>query len=113
VKALTEDSIGNAWLVNRKIFRQRKHVSTLKMRAKMNGDMSCRKCNVQKETLGRILGQCTYTKRKRIERHDEIEEDSRKGKEEAITRQLILRSPQREVLKPVTILIRNLENIEV
>lgn len=34
----------------------------------------CRKCGMQQETLGHILGLCIYTKNNRIRRHDEIKE---------------------------------------
>lgn len=35
-------------------------------------DVMCRRCGVQVETLGHILGMCTATKSKRIKRHNEI-----------------------------------------
>jgi hypothetical protein len=42
-------------------------------RAKIK-DVDCRRCHAQKETLGHILGQCVYTKKARIERHDTIKD---------------------------------------
>ncbi|XP_076397910.1 uncharacterized protein LOC143266162 [Megachile rotundata] len=41
-------------------------------RAKKDIDYKCRRCGVQAETLGHVLGNCTHTKSKRIKRHNEI-----------------------------------------
>jgi hypothetical protein len=41
-------------------------------RARIKGDIACRKCCTEKETLGHILGQCIHTKKERIKRHNEI-----------------------------------------
>jgi hypothetical protein len=84
VKAFTNNNIANECLLNPKILRPSKFVTALKMRvniardkaalarAKIKGGITWRKCHTQKETLGRILGQCTYTKRERIRRHSGI-----------------------------------------
>ena len=41
-------------------------------RAKKDVDINCRRCGVQVETLGHILGLCTHIKNKRMKRHDEV-----------------------------------------
>lgn len=41
-------------------------------KTKNNIDINCRKCGIQIETLGHILGLCIHTKNKRIRRHHEI-----------------------------------------
>lgn len=41
-------------------------------KTKPNAITICRKCLLQAETLGHILGICTYTKPARIKRHNDI-----------------------------------------
>jgi hypothetical protein len=75
VSALVSDRIGNSWLASSTLFRASKLITALKLVANVAGDRAalartkitneivCRKCRVQKDTLGHILGQCTYTKK--------------------------------------------------
>lgn len=77
VKAFTESKIANAWLINPQLLRPSKYITALTMtanvtadkaslaRAKIRRDVECRKCHVQKETLGHILGQCVHTKKRK------------------------------------------------
>jgi hypothetical protein len=117
VPAFANDKIGNYWLANSIILRPSKFITALKLRANVAGDraalarakvtkeIDCRKCRAQSETLGHILGQCTYTKKERIERHDTIKDfilqriiDSDKAS--AVTREPTLNSPEEGILKP-------------
>ena len=115
--AFVGDKIGNTWLANPTIFRPSRFITALKLRANVAGDraalcrakitkdIECRKCHAQKETLGHILGQCTYTKKDRIARHDSIKDFvmdrlAAHDKETGITREPTLKSPQGAVLKP-------------
>ena len=117
VKAFKDDNIANAWLVNPKTLKPSKYVTALKMRAnvaadkvalsraKLRDDVSCRKCRVQNETLGHILGQCVSTKKDRISRHDEIKDFVldrivETDKEAVVTREPTLLSPDGVTLKP-------------
>lgn len=84
-------------------------------RAKIRRDVECRKCHVQKETLGHILGQCAHTKKERIARHDEIKDFIlqkivEKDKEAIVTGEPSLRSPREMVLKP-DMVIKNHEGV--
>jgi predicted nuclease of restriction endonuclease-like RecB superfamily len=86
-------------------------------RAKIAKDIECRKCRVQKETLGHILGQCTSTKKERIARHDTIKDFiiqkiADHDKEAAITREPTLRTPNGGVLKP-DLVIKNQRGVFV
>ncbi|PNF38083.1 hypothetical protein B7P43_G16079 [Cryptotermes secundus] len=111
VAAFIRDKIGNAWLANPTIFRSSRLITALKMRANVAGDrvalsrakitkdIEYRKCRAQKETLGHILGQCTYMKKERIEKHDSIkdfvmEKVAVHDKEAAITRDPTPSSPE-------------------
>ena len=84
IKEFFGDKTGNAWLYNPEMLRPSRYLDALKLRtntygtkaalhrAKRDIDINCRRCGVQVETLGHILGLCTHTKNKRIKRHDEI-----------------------------------------
>lgn len=84
VENLVDDVIGNAWLRDTTLLKPCQMVTALKLRANLAGnrtamhkitpqvDVACRKCDVQHETLGHILGQCESTKKARIKRHNEI-----------------------------------------
>jgi hypothetical protein len=86
VKAFEGDQIANQWLTHPTILNPSKYITALKLRtnvaanrvslarAKRNVDATCRKCRVQMETLGHILGQCSSTKQARIARHDLIKD---------------------------------------
>lgn len=117
VPAFIGNRIWNAWLANPTIFRPSKFIKALKLRANVAGDratlarakitneIECHKCRVQKEMLGHILGQCTETKKERIERHDTVKDYIiqrivDKDKEAAITREPTLSCLKRGVLKP-------------
>jgi hypothetical protein len=128
IKSFTEDKIANAWLINPQLLRPSKYITAIKMRAnvtadkaslaraKIRQDIECRKCHIQKETLGHILGQCVYTKKERINRHDEIkdfilqkitEEDT----DAVVTREPTLHSPGM-VLKP-DLVVKNQKGVFV
>lgn len=73
----------NAWLRNPKLLKSPRYVDALKLRTNTFGtrmvlnranpiDTKCRRCGMQRETLGHILGMCIHTKNKKIKRHDEI-----------------------------------------
>ena len=78
------DRVGNAWLYNPELLKPSRYLDALKLRTNTCGtrvalrrtkrdiDVNCRRCGVQVETLGHILGLCTHTKSKRIKRHNEI-----------------------------------------
>lgn len=84
VKAYKGDKIGNEWLYRPSLLKPCRYITALKLRANAAGDkvslnraaktndILCRHCKVLPETLGHILGQCTYTKPMRIKRHNEI-----------------------------------------
>jgi hypothetical protein len=129
VAFFTEDKIGNCWLKNTDILKPIKFITALKTRANVAGDkvalarekikedVDCRRCHAQKETLGHILGQCVYTKKARIERHDTIKDYIlqrviEKDKEAIVTREPNLRSPEGNVLKP-DLVIKNQEGVFV
>jgi hypothetical protein len=78
VKAFAGNKIANAWLMKPQILKPSKYITALKMRAnvaadkvalaraKIRRDIECRKCHIQKETLGHILGQFIHKKRKEL-----------------------------------------------
>jgi hypothetical protein len=129
VPAFIGDKIGNAWLSNSTIFRPSKFITALKLRANVAGDraalarakitkeVNCRKCRAQTETLGHILGQCTYTKKERIERHDTIKDYILQrivdiDKTASVTREPTLGSPDGGLLKP-DLVVKNQEGVFV
>ncbi|XP_071577669.1 uncharacterized protein [Temnothorax nylanderi] len=64
----------------------------------------CRKCKAQPETLGHILGQCTYTKSGRIKRHNDnrdcIERHVLGQRGMAVTKEARLQDPHLRNLQP-------------
>lgn len=78
------DKLGNAWLRNPSLLRGSRYLDALRLRTNTFGtrdvlgrtnprmETSCRRCKIQRETLGHILGMCIHTKPERIRRHDEI-----------------------------------------
>lgn len=84
VNEFRNDTIGNFWLRNPYIMKAGRYIDALRLRTNTIGtkvvlaqsknvpDVNCRKCHLQPETLGHIIGLCTHTKPKRINRHDEI-----------------------------------------
>lgn len=84
VDSFTDDPIGNYWLKNPTVLKSSRYITALKMRTNQVGlrvsmniaqrqeDIRCRKCKAQPETLGHVIGLCTYTKPQRLRRHDEI-----------------------------------------
>jgi hypothetical protein len=67
--------------------------------------VKCRKCTVHNETLGHIMGQCTYTKVQIIRRHDEIRDiltqKLAKLKEEVqIVEEATIQTAEGKILKP-------------
>jgi hypothetical protein len=86
-------------------------------RAKKKDNVNCRKCHIQTETLGHIIGQCTSTKQERIGRHDTIKDYLIKrmaeiDKEAFLTREPTLSSPDGEILKP-DLVVKNREGVFV
>ncbi|KAH0816595.1 hypothetical protein GEV33_006196 [Tenebrio molitor] len=116
VQSLTDDKIANAWLYNKKLLKPSNFITALKMRANVTADkvalnkarpqadLKCRKCKVQIETLGHILGQCILTKDQRIRRHNEIRD--------LVLEQVIKRDPQAAVTKEPTIGLPTGENLK-
>lgn len=84
VNAFKGDKAGNEWLYRPTLLRPSRFITALKMRtnvaankvslnrATKTGSILCRHCKALPETLGHILGQCTYTKSLRIKRHNDI-----------------------------------------
>jgi hypothetical protein len=80
VKCFKDSNIANIWIIKRKILRLSNYNTTLKMRtnkasvvrAEGRDLVACRKCHIQKETLGHITGQCACTKKQRIQSQDVI-----------------------------------------
>ncbi|CAK9799114.1 Retrovirus-related Pol polyprotein from type-2 retrotransposable element R2DM [Anthophora plagiata] len=84
VKEFFGDEIGNKWLYHPELLKPSRYLDALKLRtntfgtkvalnrAKKGMDVRCRRCGVQAETLGHILGNCIQTKPLRIRRHNEI-----------------------------------------
>ncbi|XP_076397961.1 uncharacterized protein LOC143266308 [Megachile rotundata] len=78
------DKIGNSWLYNPNLLKPSRYLDALKLRSNTFGtrvvlrradkqqSLNCRRCNMQYETLGHVLGNCIHTKAARIQRHDEI-----------------------------------------
>jgi hypothetical protein len=129
VRAFANNSATNAWLLNPATLKPSKFITALKMRANIAGDkvalarakikneVACRRCQTQIETLGHVLGQCLATKKDRIKRHDDIKdyilEKVVKGNTETVvTREPVLRSPDRDVLKP-DLVIKNRKGVFV
>jgi hypothetical protein len=86
-------------------------------RAKQREDIACRKCTIQRETLGHILGQCSSTKVERIARHDEVKDlilnkIIEKDSNAIVTREPTLQSPEGGALKP-DLVIQNKEGVFV
>jgi hypothetical protein len=116
VKAFMEDDIANARLFNPKIFWPSKYVTAVKMRAKVvadkaslmkaktKGDIACRKCHVQKETLGHILSVPTQNNKGLRDMMESkifvLKRIVEKDKEAVVTRDPILCSLEGEVIKP-------------
>jgi hypothetical protein len=69
----------------------------------------CRKCKDCVETLAHILGQCTHTKKRRIERHNEIcnflaKKLANKGEETHVIEEASIETPS-GTLKPDLVLV--------
>ncbi|XP_071581965.1 uncharacterized protein [Temnothorax nylanderi] len=93
-----------------------RYITALKLRANVaankvslnrvakTGNVMCRKCKAQPETLGHILGQCTYTKSGRIKRHndiqDYIEQHVLGQRGMAVTKEARLQDPHLRNLQP-------------
>jgi len=85
VRDFRGDKIGNSWLRNPRLLKPSRYIDAIKLRTNTIGtkvvlnrvspiDVKCRRCGMQAETLGHILGMCLHTKSKRIRRHDEIKD---------------------------------------
>lgn len=84
VKEYRGDKIGNRWLMEPTLLKGSRFIDAIRLRTntfgtrivlsktKPNATTICRKCSLQAETLGHILGICTYTKPARIKRHNDI-----------------------------------------
>nr|QQA03726.1 R2 non-LTR retrotransposon [Rhyparobia maderae] len=86
VRSLTGSKVANCFLLDPTLLKPCRFITAVKMRTNTCGnrtsvnrvapqpDLSCRKCGLQLETLGHIIGSCTETKALRIRRHDEIKD---------------------------------------
>jgi hypothetical protein len=83
VMSFADDPIENAWLFNPKLLKSSRFISALGLRSGTKPTVTMntvieqptirsRKCDSTTETMPHILGQCTFTKKKRIRRHDDI-----------------------------------------
>lgn len=84
VKEYSGDKIGNKWLMDPTLLKGSRFIDAIRLRTntfgtrivlsktKPNAVIECRKCALQAETLGNIIGICTYTKPARIKRHNDI-----------------------------------------
>jgi hypothetical protein len=116
-------------LYNPKLLKPSRFITALRMRTKTAGnkvalnravpqkDLMCRKCKAQLETLGHILGNCTFTKPQRIRRHDQIKDlildkVSKSVAEATITREPTIELPNGGKLKP-DVVIKNHEGVFV
>jgi hypothetical protein len=129
VKTLADDRIANAWLFKPTLMKPNRYITALRMRTNTAGDkmalnrikplvdLTCRKCKVQRETLGHILGQCISTKSQRIRRHDEIkdyvlEKIIEKDKDTVMMREPTITDPEGGNLKP-DLVVKNQEGVFV
>lgn len=80
------DKYGNCWLKDPRLLKSSRYTDAIRMRTNTfgtrvvlsrttaNAPTICRRCNLQPETLGHVIGQCVFTKPARIRRHDQIKE---------------------------------------
>ena len=120
VAAHTDSRLSNAWLFDQ-LLKPSRMITALKLRTntcadrvamcrtKARTDPTCRHCSAPLQTLGRILGQCRATKRRRIRRHDEIrdlivDEVTKAGLGVSVTKEPLIRHPSGGNLKPEMVL---------
>lgn len=84
VPSLTGDRVANSIMRDPSLLKPNRFITALKLRTNTAGnrttlrragqqvDPLCRKCRLQPETLGHILGQCNFTKPAWVHRHNEI-----------------------------------------
>lgn len=84
VHEFKNDKIGNAWLQRPALLKPSRYLDALKLRSNTFGtrvvlrrqnkeiDPMCRRCKMQLETLGHVIGNFLFTKNKRIHRHNEV-----------------------------------------
>lgn len=84
VKDYRGDKIGNKWLMDPTLLKGSRFIDAIRLRTntfgtrvvlskfKPNAEITCRRCSIQAETLGHILGICIHTKPARIKRHNDI-----------------------------------------
>lgn len=84
VHEFVNDKFGNAWLSRSTLLKPSRFLDALRLRTNTYGtrvalrrarkdiNPQCRRCNMQAESLGHVLGNCTHTKPARIRGHDEI-----------------------------------------
>jgi Reverse transcriptase (RNA-dependent DNA polymerase) len=86
VHAFRGGNLGNLFLQQPTLLRPCRFITAVQMRANVavtrttlvrtgaRTSDKCRRCGNRKETLGHIIGYCSYTKPARIKRHDDIKE---------------------------------------
>jgi hypothetical protein len=84
VESFVDDKYGNCWLYDPTLLKPSRFLTALRMRSSTTSDrvslhkaipqatITCRKCKEKNETLAHILGQCLHTKKRRIQRHNDI-----------------------------------------
>lgn len=128
VHSYQDDVIGNEWLYRPTLLKPSRYITALKMRANVAADkislnradksnrVLCRHCKALPETLGHILGQCIYTKSRRIKRHNEIRDFIEKlvlsQKDMAVITEARIDNPQRVRLQP-DLIIQHRERVLV
>lgn len=119
VAAYRNYRVGNNWLYRPQLLKPCRYISALRLRANIagnkvsiyrttkTGDVLCRQCGVQPETMGHILGQCTSTKTCRIKRHNEIRDliETRVAARAGVCKEMRLQDPQGRRLQPDLVLV--------
>ena len=84
VEYFVDDTIANAWLHDPSFLKPGRYIDAIRMRtntfgcravlkrAKADGPVECRRCGDGPETLGHVLGKCSFSKARVIRRHDQI-----------------------------------------
>lgn len=128
VKKYRGDRVGNCLLYNLQMLSSNRFITALKLRENVaanktstnrvtkHGSILCRHCKSLPESLGHILGQCTYTKQMRVLRHNQIrdfvENKILNKKEFNITKEPEISIPHFGKLKP-DLLIHELKKIKI
>lgn len=126
VDSFNDDLVLNYWLRNSSVLEPIRYITALNMKTKQLGlkvsmniaqpqkDISCQKCIIQPETLGHVIGLCTFTKPQRMHRHDEILEFVMKEVAEGDPAMMISKEPsitaEGKLYKP-DLVLRNREQV--